>query len=134
MNIMMQIFQYFPILLTFFTIGSFPSMTAVTLVSIRCVFTYSIVGTRVAYARINYLKRKYWKDRTNKAMLQIRFLTYCALLGRMLASSTQLRRYKRFEDLIMLVWTQGSIFHTAAGSHPVQEAWGSQDNLYRGQM
>ena len=32
----------------------------------------------------------------------------------------------------MLVWVQGSPFHIAAGSHPVQEAWGSQDSLYRG--
>ena len=36
----------------------------------------------------------------------------------------------------MLVWVQGSPFHRpiAAGSHPVQEAWGSQDSLYRGQI
>ena len=34
----------------------------------------------------------------------------------------------------MLVWVQGSPFHSAAGSHPVQEAWGSQDSLYRGQI
>ena len=34
----------------------------------------------------------------------------------------------------MLVWVQGSLFHTAAGSHPVQEALGSQDSLYRGQI
>ena len=30
----------------------------------------------------------------------------------------------------MLVWDQGSIFHIAAGSHPVQEAWESQNSLY----
>ena len=30
----------------------------------------------------------------------------------------------------MLVWGQGSVFHIAAGSHPGQEAWGSQDSLY----
>ena len=29
----------------------------------------------------------------------------------------------------MLVWVQGSPFHIAAGSHPVQEAWGSQDSM-----
>ena len=35
----------------------------------------------------------------------------------------------------MLVWVQGSPFHIAAGSHPVQEeAWGSQDSLYRCQI
>ena len=34
----------------------------------------------------------------------------------------------------MLVWVQGSPFNVAAGSHPVQEAWRSQDNLYRGQI
>ena len=34
----------------------------------------------------------------------------------------------------MFVWVQGSPFHIAAGSHPVQEAWGSQDSLYRGQI
>ena len=30
----------------------------------------------------------------------------------------------------MLVWVQGSVCHITAGSHPVQEAWGSQDSLY----
>ena len=34
----------------------------------------------------------------------------------------------------MLVWVQGSPFHIAAGTHSVQEAWGSQDSLYRGQI
>ena len=34
----------------------------------------------------------------------------------------------------MLVGVQGSLFHIAARSHPVQEAWGSQDSLYRGQI
>ena len=34
----------------------------------------------------------------------------------------------------MLVWVPGSPFHIAAGSLPVQEAWGSQDSLYRGQI
>ena len=34
----------------------------------------------------------------------------------------------------MLVGVQGSLFHVAAGSHPVKEAWGSQDSLYRGQI
>ena len=28
----------------------------------------------------------------------------------------------------MLVWVQGALCHIAAGSHPVQEAWGSQDS------
>ena len=28
---------------------------------------------------------------------------------------------------------QGSLCHIAAGSHPIQEAWWSQDSLYRGQ-
>ena len=31
----------------------------------------------------------------------------------------------------MLVWVQGSVFQIAAGSHPVQEIWGSHDSLYR---
>ena len=34
----------------------------------------------------------------------------------------------------MLVGVQGSLFHNAAGSRPVQEAWGSQDSLYRSQI
>ena len=34
----------------------------------------------------------------------------------------------------MLVWVQGSLCHNTAGSHPIQEAWGSQDSLYRGQI
>ena len=37
-------------------------------------------------------------------------------------------------SFIMLVWVQGSLCHIAAGSHPIQEAWGSQDSLYRGQI
>ena len=34
----------------------------------------------------------------------------------------------------MLVGVQGSLFHITVGSHPVHEAWGSQDSLYRGQI
>ena len=37
---------------------------------------------------------------------------------------TQLKRNKRFDNFSMLVGVQGSPFHIAAGSHPVQEAWG----------
>ena len=55
-------------------------------------------------------------------------------LGRKLRKFTQLKRNKSFDNLIMLVWVQGSPFHIAAGSHPIQEAWGSQDSLYRGQI
>ena len=33
----------------------------------------------------------------------------------------------------MLVWVQGSVFQVAAGSHPVQEIWGSH-SLYRDQI
>ena len=55
-------------------------------------------------------------------------------IGRTLPKFTQLKRNKRFDNFIMLVWVQGSPFHIAAGSHPVQEAWESQDSLYRGQI
>ena len=55
-------------------------------------------------------------------------------LGRTLAKFNELKRNKRFDNFIMLVWVQGSLFHIAAGSHPVQEACGSQDSLYRGQI
>ena len=55
-------------------------------------------------------------------------------LGRKLRKFTQLKRNKRFDNFIMLVWVQESPFHIAAGSLPVQEAWGSQDSLYRGQI
>ena len=34
----------------------------------------------------------------------------------------------------MLVWVQGSVFQIAAGSHPVQEIWGSHDSSYRDQI
>ena len=34
----------------------------------------------------------------------------------------------------MLIRVQGPPFHIAAGSHPVQEAWGSQASFYRGQI
>ena len=56
------------------------------------------------------------------------------MLGRKLRKFTQLKRNKRFDNFIMLVWVQGSPLDIAAGSHPVQEAWGSQDSLYRGQI
>ena len=52
----------------------------------------------------------------------------------MLAKFTQLKRFKRFDDFIMLVRSQGPIFHVAAGSHPVQEAYGSQNRSHRGQI
>ena len=58
-------------------------------------------------------------------------------IGWMLPKYTQLKRLKRnkrFDNFIMLVWIQGSQFRVAAGSHPVQEAWGSQGSLYRGQI
>ena len=29
----------------------------------------------------------------------------------------------------MLVWVQGSLCHIAAGSHPIQEAWGSRHKI-----
>ena len=41
------------------------------------------------------------------------------LLSRTLAKFTQLKI-----NFIMLVGVQGSLFHIAAGSHPVQNAWG----------
>ena len=56
------------------------------------------------------------------------------LIGQTLRKFTQLKRNKRFDNFIWLVGVQGSPFHTATGSHPVQEAWGSQDSLYRGQI
>ena len=43
-------------------------------------------------------------------------------LGQTLARFTQLKRDKRFNNFIMLVWGQESIIHIAAGSHPVHEA------------
>ena len=55
-------------------------------------------------------------------------------VGRTLRKFTQLKRNKRFDNFIMLIWVQGSPFHIAAGSHTVQEALGSQDSLYRGQI
>ena len=56
------------------------------------------------------------------------------ILGQRLAKFNQLKRNKKFDNFIMLVWVQGSLFHIAARSHPVQEVWGSQDSLYRGQI
>ena len=55
-------------------------------------------------------------------------------IGWTLRNFSQLKRNKRFYNFIMLVWVQGSPFHIAAGTHPVQEAWGSQDSLCRGQI
>ena len=45
-------------------------------------------------------------------------------LGRQWRTFIQLKRYIRFDDYIMLVLYQGSIFHIATGSHPVRETWG----------
>ena len=59
---------------------------------------------------------------------------HCLFLDRTLAKFTELKRNKRFDNFIIFVGVQGSLFHIAAGSHPVQEAWGSQDSLYRGQI
>ena len=56
------------------------------------------------------------------------------LLGLTLAKFNQLKRNKRFHNFIMFLWVQGSIFHIVSGSHPVQEARGSKDSLYRGQI
>ena len=50
------------------------------------------------------------------------------------ASKIKSAEKKKFDNFIMLVWGQGSIFHIAAGSHPAQEALGSQDSLYMGQI
>ena len=47
-----------------------------------------------------------------------------APIGRTLAKFTHLKRNKRFDNFIMLVEVQGSLFHIATRSHPVQEAWG----------
>ena len=44
-------------------------------------------------------------------------------IGRTLRKFTQLKRNERFDNFIMLVGVQGSLFYIAAGSHPVQEAW-----------
>ena len=41
-----------------------------------------------------------------------------------LGTFIELKRYRRFDGLIMLILGKGLIFHTAAGSHPVQPAWG----------
>ena len=55
---------------------------------------------------------------------QRRFVGMRSVIGLELARFTQLKRHERFADLFMLVRDQGSVFHIAAGSHPVQEAWG----------
>ena len=51
-----------------------------------------------------------------------------------LGKFTQLKRNKRFDNFIMLVGAQGSLFHIAADSHPVRKARRTQDSLYRGQI
>ena len=53
------------------------------------------------------------------------FISRLVGLGRESREFIQLK--ERFDGLIMLVWGQESIFHIAAGSHPVQAAWGSQN-------
>ena len=47
---------------------------------------------------------------------------------------TQLKRHKRFDNLVMLGWGQGSIFHIAAVSLPVPKVRGVINSLYRGQI
>ena len=56
-----------------------------------------------------------------------------SILGRMLAKFNQLKRNKRFN--ISLCWyVQESVIHIAAGSYPVQKAWGTQGSLCRGKI
>ena len=66
--------------------------------------------------------------------LKTRVFSSMQIIGRKLRKYTQLKRNKRFDNFIMLVWIQKAPFHIAARSHPVQEARGSQDSLYRGQI
>ena len=48
----------------------------------------------------------------------------CGELYQKLWQFTQLKRNKRFDNFIMLVWVQGSQFQIDAGLLPVQEAGG----------
>ena len=59
--------------------------------------------------------------------LMISERVWARVIGRTLAKFNQLKRNKGFDNLILMVWVQGSPFHIAVGSHPVQEAWGSQN-------
>ena len=55
--------------------------------------------------------------------------SYVRGIARTLGKFTQLKINKRFDNFIMLVGVQGSLFHIVTGSHPVQKAWGPQDSL-----
>ena len=48
-------------------------------------------------------------------------------LGREPREFIQLKTYKRFDGLMMLVWGQESIIGIAAGPYPVRLAWGAQN-------
>ena len=52
--------------------------------------------------------------------------------GWTLPKFTQMKRNKKFDNFIMLVWVHGSPVHIAARSHPVQEAWGGHKIVYTG--
>ena len=54
--------------------------------------------------------------------LNVQGLTNAKLIGQTLAKFNQLKRNKRFDNFIMMVWVQGSLIYIAARSHPVQKA------------
>ena len=67
-------------------------------------------------------------------IIQLQVFEILSVIARTPAKFTQLKRNKRFDNSIMLVGVQGSLFHIAAVSHPVQKGWRSQDSLNRGQI
>ena len=86
------------------------------------------LGYEKVKSKLHYVLWQLWKTFWEMTRLKIAkmWLKQCfkviIILGQMLAKFNQLKRNKRF-NFILLVWVQGSLFHIAAGSHPVQKAW-----------
>ena len=74
-----------------------------------------------------------WQER-QLGLRKYTFYTVRRQLGLTLARFTHLKRHTRFDDFIMLVWGQGSIFHNGAGPLLGQGTWVLQNSLYRGQF
>ena len=61
-------------------------------------------------------------------------MTVCLLYRPVALKIYSTEKIQSFDDLIRLVWSQGSIFHTTAGLHPEKEARCHKINLYMGQI
>ena len=101
---------------------------------LNLIWSYHMLLPNCTRSILNYFKNTKIKSSLQR-LLKVDFSDHHIwLLGRTLTKFNQLKRNKRFDNFIKLVWVQQSLFHIAAWSHPVHEAWRSHDSLYRGQI